>query len=89
MSLAGTDRAASAPDVELRLNVKGWYAVYVWLMGGDIDLEKQFPFDHDSAYSQSAGPALKLSGDQGFRGNLRTLSHDRMMWAGNEACFWR
>ena len=58
MSLAGTDRAASAPDVELRLNVKGWYAVYVWLMGGDIDLEKQFPFDHDSAYSQSAGPAL-------------------------------
>lgn len=87
--LLHADRAASAAEVELPLDVKGWYAVYVWQMGGDVDVEKQFPFDHDSVYSQSAGPALKLSGDAHFSGNLRTLSHDRMMWPGIEACFWR
>jgi hypothetical protein len=38
--LLHADRAAAAQDVHLQLGVKGWYAVYVWLMGGDADLEK-------------------------------------------------
>ncbi|MAE60863.1 MAG: hypothetical protein CMJ49_05830 [Planctomycetaceae bacterium] len=87
--LLHADRAAGAADVVLPLNVNGWYAVYVWQMGGDADLEKQFPFDLDSVYSQSAGPALKLSRDAHFSGHLRTLSHDYMMWRGIEAGFWR
>ncbi|MCE9589125.1 MAG: hypothetical protein K8S99_01215 [Planctomycetes bacterium] len=82
-------RNAPAPDVTLPLNVTGWHAVYVWLMGGDVDTEKQFPADFDSVYSQSPGPALALTGDGKFSGMFRTLSHDRMMWPGLEACFWR
>lgn len=90
-------RSSPAPEVKLELNVTGWYAVYVWLMGADEDLEMQYPFDSDSYYSQSDGPALRLSGDEQFSGscrrasscNFRTLSHDGMMWPGIEACFWR
>lgn len=82
-------RDGPAPDVTLDLNVQGWYAIYVWLMGGDVDTEKGFPFDFDSVYSVSRGPALKLSSDRHFSGLFGTLSHDRMMWRGLEACFWR
>jgi len=78
-----------AGDLTLELGVSGWYAIYVWLMGGDVDLEPQFPADFDSVYSESPGPALKLTGDAHFSGLFRTLSHDRMMWRGLEACFWR
>lgn len=82
-------RDAPAPDVELALNVTGWYAVYVWLMGADVDLEAQYPRDFNCVYSQSLGPALKLAGDERFWGQFRTLSHDKMSWPGIEACFWR
>lgn len=78
-----------AGDLTLALDLTGWYAVYVWLMGGDADLEPQFPADFDSVFSVSAGPALKLTDDPRFCGTFRTLSHDRMMWPGLEACFWR
>ena len=82
-------RNAPAGDVVLPLEVEGWYAVYVWLMGGDVDLEGLYPADFDSVFSQSKGPALSLSGDAHFSGMFRTLSHDRSMWKGLEACFWR
>jgi len=88
-TLLHADRREPAGDVTLPLGVSGWYAVYVWLMGGDVDLEPGFPSDFDSVYSQSCGPALKLSGDEHFSGLFRTLSQDRMMWRGLEACFWR
>ncbi len=87
--LLHADRAAPAGDLTIPLGAEGWYAVYVWLMGGDGDLEPSFPADHDSVYSMSQGPALKLSDDADFSGSFRTLSHDRMMWPGLEACFWR
>lgn len=82
-------RTASAQELTLHFDMQGWYAVYVWLMGGDADVEGQFPSDFDSVYSQSPGPALKLSNDKHFSGMFGTLSHDRMMWPGIEACFWR
>jgi hypothetical protein len=82
-------RNAPAPDVTLPLDTTGWYAVYVWLMGGDVDTEAQFPHDFDSVYSMSYGPALKLSQDHHFSGRFRPLSHDRMMWPGLEGCFWQ
>ncbi|MHB9109204.1 MAG: hypothetical protein ACYDCO_19295 [Armatimonadota bacterium] len=82
-------RSAPAGEVTVPLNVEWWYAVYVWLMGGDADLEGLYPADFDSVYSQSKGPALKLSGDPYFSGQFRVLSHDKMMWPGLEACFWR
>ncbi|NQU10063.1 hypothetical protein HQ590_04690 [bacterium] len=82
-------RDAPAPDLTLRLNLKGWYAVYVWLMGGDVDLEPGYPDDFDSVYSLSRGPALKLSKDRHYSGLFATLSHDKMMWCGLEGCFWR
>jgi len=82
-------RTSPAPDVTLPLNVEGWYAVYVWIMGGDVDQEGLYPFDFDCVYSQSSGPLLHLTGDEQFSGLFRTLSHDRMMWPGFEACFWR
>jgi len=82
-------RDAPAADITLKLNVEGWYAVYVWLMGGDVDLEQHYPGDHDSIYPQTNGPAFKLSKDKGFSGMFRTLFQDQMMWRGLEACFWR
>jgi hypothetical protein len=82
-------RSAPAGEVTLPLNVEGWYAVYVWLMGGDAELEGLYPADFDSVYSQSKGPALKLTGDPYFSGGFRTLSHDKMMWPGLEGCCWR
>ena len=82
-------RSQPAADVTLPLDAAGWHAIYVWLMGGDVDLEAGFPADFDSVYSMSQGPALKLTGDAHFSGLFRTLSHDRMMWKGLEACFWR
>ena len=82
-------RSEAPAEVTIPLNVTGCYAVYVWSMGGDVDLEKLFPFDFDSVYSQSKGPALKLSDDKFYSGLFRTLSHDRSMWPGLEACFWR
>lgn len=82
-------RNRPADEVNLKLNVTGWYAVYVWLMGGDVDLEKQYPADFDSVYSMSNGPTLSLTGDATASGMFRTMTHDRMMWRGLEACFWR
>lgn len=82
-------RSNPAPELALRLGVRGWYAVYVWLMGGDVDLEPLYPADYDSVFSVSRGPALKLSGDRYFSGMFKTLSHDLMMWKGLEGCFWR
>ena len=87
--LLHADRRNPAGDLTIPLSVEGWHAVYLWLMGGDVDLEPTFPADFDSVYSMSQGPAVKLSGDAHFSGMFRTLSHDRMMWRGLEACFWR
>ncbi len=88
-TLLHAPRSRPAGEVTLPLNAAGWYAVYVWLMGGDADLEGRYPFDFDSYYSQSPGPLLKLSGDPHYSGLFRTLSHDRMMWPGLETCYWR
>lgn len=82
-------RTNPAPELTLRLGASGWYAIYVWLMGGDVDLEPQYPADYDSVFSVSKGPALQLTGDRYPSGMFKTLSHDRMMWRGLEACFWR
>ena len=41
-------RTNPAPELTLRVGVRGWYAIYVWLMGGDVDLEPQYPADYDS-----------------------------------------
>lgn len=87
--LLSAPRDNPAPEVVLPLAAEGWYAVYLWLMGGDIDQEGLYPADLDSVYSQSRGPAVKLDGDAHFCGGFRTLSHDRGMWPGLEACFWR
>jgi len=87
--LLQAERSGPAGDLTLRLDVEGWYAVYMWLMGGDVDLEPIYPYDFDSVYSISYGPALKLTGDSRFSGMFRPLSHDKMMWPGLEACFWR
>lgn len=72
----------------LELNVTGWYAVYVWLMGGDSNVSRNAP-DCDSVYSMSAGPALKLTDDKRYATRFRTLSQDQMFWPGLEACFWK
>jgi len=87
--LLHVDRRNPAGDLTLKLDASGWYAIYVWVMGGDVDLEAQYPADFDSVYSMSHGPALRLSGDEHFSGLFSTLSHDRMMWRGLERCFWR
>lgn len=78
-----------APDVELALDAPGWHAVFLWINGGDVDTEKQFPADFDSVFSQSPGPALRLSGDRRFASHFKTLTHDRVMWPGLECCFWK
>jgi hypothetical protein len=72
----------------LELNVSGWYAVYIWLMGGDSGITPG-DGDCDSVYSLSRGPALKLTGDRHFTTCFSTLSQDLMMWKGLEACFWQ
>ena len=80
--------ATAPPELTLDLNVSGYYAVYVWLMGGDSAVQKYRPH-YDSVHSLSNGPALRLSDDK-YPGVLfRTLSHDLMFWPGAEACFWK
>jgi len=79
----------SAPELSLPLNIQGWHAVYVWLMGGDAETEALYPEDFDSVYSQSFGPKLRLSGETRWSKSFRTMSHDRMMWRGLEAVFWQ
>jgi len=81
-------RCSAPRPLTLELNLKGWYAIYVWLMGGDSPIPK-YQTDYDSVYSGSDGPALKLSGDRFFFTRFRTLSHDLMFWPGLEACFWK
>lgn len=81
-------RNRPAADVELELGLEGWYAVYVWVMGGDSALPANQP-DFDCVYSASDGPALKLNGDRDYTYRFKTLSHDLMFWPGIEACFWR
>jgi len=87
--MLSASRSCPAGDVTLELNVKGWYAVYVWMMGGDVDQEWSYPSDFDCVYSMSSGPALHLSGDEHFTHSFKTLSTDKNMWPGLEACFWR
>jgi hypothetical protein len=72
----------------LELNVDGWYAVYLWLMGGDSGIEFG-NCDCDSVYSLSRGPALKLTGDRHSATCFSTMSQDNMMWRGLESCFWK
>ena len=76
------------PELTLELNVSGWYAVYLWLMGGDPKVANYHP-DCDSVYSMSDGPALKLTGDGCFASSFRALSHNQMFWPGLESCFWK
>ena len=75
-------------DLTIELNVSGWYAVYVWLMGGDCGIPHGHS-DCDSVYSLSFGPALKLTDDRHRRHSFSTLSQDTMMWRGLETCFWQ
>ena len=77
-----------AGDLTLQLNVDGWYAVYVWLMGSDCGIPDGYG-NCDSVYSKSRGPKLKLSRDRHFRSCFATLSQDLMMWRGLESCFWQ
>jgi len=76
-----------APNVTLDLNVSGWYAVYLWLMGGDSTVPKYY-LDYCCVFSQSHGPAVRLTKDGHFSGSFRTFSHD-LMRPGVEACFWK
>jgi hypothetical protein len=83
---AKADRPGS--DLTIELNVTGWYAVYVWLMGGDCGMP--YAQGHcDSVYSLSRGPSLKLTDDRYRMCSFSTMSHDMMMWKGLEACFWQ
>jgi len=77
-----------APAVTLDLNVSGWYSVYVWLMGGDSPVTRYY-WDYACVFSESDGPALKLTDDVRFSRKFRTLSHDLMRQPGPEACFWK
>ncbi|MAE62435.1 MAG: hypothetical protein CMJ49_13895 [Planctomycetaceae bacterium] len=81
-------RDRPAPELTLNLNAAGWYAVYVWLMGGDAKVPNYAP-DCDSVYAMSRGPALKLSNDKYFQSTFSTLSQDQMFWRGLESCFWQ
>jgi len=77
-----------APDVTIPLNVKGWYAVYVWLMGaGTSEIEGEPRYY--CFYSKSYGPQLKLTNDKYFAGIFRTLVHTNMAQPGLEGCFWK
>ena len=75
-------------ELTLKLGVSGWYAIYVWLMGGDAKVPNYMP-DCDSVYSMSDGPALKLTDDRHFSPCFRTLSQDQMFWPGLESCLWK
>jgi len=75
-----------APPIGMPLNVTGWYAVYVWMMGGDVP--KTAP-SWDAAFSRSPGPELKLSSDRTFSGRFRTMTQEKMKTPGIEGCFWR
>jgi len=77
-----------APDITLQLNVSGWYAVYLWLMGSDSGIPK-FHHDYDCTYSMSDGPALKLTNDKRFHYRFRTLTQEDLKAPGIEGCFWR
>jgi hypothetical protein len=77
-----------APDVTLELNLSGWYAVYLWMMGADGGLPKDTP-DYNCVYSQSPGPALKLTSDRRFHHMFRTLTQVYMKAPGLEGGFWR
>jgi len=77
-----------APEVTIPLNVKGWYAVYVWLMGGDVT-PLQGELSYYCRYSRSKGPGLKLTKDKCFSGMFQTMVHSHMAQPGLEACFWR
>jgi hypothetical protein len=81
-------RGTAPPPLTLELNLSGWFAVYIWLMGGNSPIPVGL-HDCDSVYSQSNGPALKLTGDRLFSTRFRTLAHDVMFWPGLEACFWK
>jgi len=77
-----------APDLTLALNVSGWYAIYLWMMGADSGIPRHH-FDFDCAYSGSPGPALKLTREQRFHYMCRTLAQEHMKAPGLEGCFWR
>jgi len=81
-------RNQPTPELTLKLNVSGWYAIYVWLMGGDANIPNYAP-DCDSVYSMSDGPALKLTDDRHLAKCFRALSQDQMFWPGLESCFWK
>jgi len=81
-------RGAAPSPVTLELHLTGWYAVYVWLMGGDAPVPNNEP-DCDSVYPNSDGPALQLSGDARPSTRFRTMAQDQMFWPGLEACFWK
>jgi len=86
--LLNAARTAPAPQLTLDLNVSGWYAVYLWLMGGDTLIPRNY-LAYSQVYSESKGPALKLTDDECFSGWFRTITHDLMRWPGVEACFWK
>lgn len=77
-----------ARELTLELDVAGWYAVYVWVMGADPKVPNYAP-DCDSVYSMSRGPALKLSDDRDPRTCFSALSQNQMFWPGLESCFWK
>jgi len=76
------------PDITIPLNVEGWYAVYVWLMGSGTSLSEG-ELNYYCRYSQSNGPLLKLSNDKYFSGIFKTITHENMAQPGLEGCFWR
>ena len=81
-------RDQPTPELTLTLNVSGWYAVYLWIMGADSPIPN-YQGDCDSVYPISDGPALQLTDDRYPANRFRTMSHDLMFWRGLEACFWK
>ncbi len=79
---------APAGDLTLELEVDGWHAVYLWLMGTDSGIAPNLA-DADCTYSRSPGPALRLSCDRRFHYRFQTLSQENMKAPGLEGCFWR
>ena len=87
-NLLHASRDFPTPELSLELNLTGWYAVYVWLMGADPKVPN-YHIDCDSVYSMSDGPALQLTDDRLAAASFRTLSQNQMFWQGLEACFWK
>jgi hypothetical protein len=77
-----------APDLTIALGTSGWYAIYLWMMGADGEIARNIS-DFDCVYSQSPGPALKLTRDTRFHYMCRTLAQENMKARGLEGCFWR